>query len=283
MLFLRFSRTAERQADLEGAQIMAAAGYDPHDMASFFQILEAQGGQRAPQFLSDHPDPGNRVAAIDQEIPSLRISPKPTHDTGDFEQIKARLGGSASQLSASEKLARAGPRDPNDTPTGARPEPPSASLREFQARDGSFALRYPQNWDGLIADESDMIFAPKGAYGETPQGVVVTHGIFIGTVAAQSSDLETANAAFVQQQMETNRDYRVVRRPERIAFGGRPGFTTTVTGPSTVTGVAEVDTIYTTAAPDGRLFYLVTLAPEDELPKYRPAFEQIISSIRLAK
>src|SRR5205085_280944 len=39
-LFLKFSRTAETQADIVGAQIMARAGYDPNDMATFFSHME---------------------------------------------------------------------------------------------------------------------------------------------------------------------------------------------------------------------------------------------------
>lgn len=282
MLFLKFGRTAESQADLEGAQIMAAAGYDPHDMAAFFQVLE-RGGERAPEFLSDHPDPGNRVAAINEEIPSLHISANPVHDTNDFEQVKARLAGSASTLASSSRPSRTGPRDPNKIEPGARPEPPASVSRQFQARDNSFAIRYPQNWDALVADQSNMIFAPKGAYGQTEQGVVVTHGVFIGAVAPQSGDLESANAAFIQQQLKMNPDFSIQRRPQAINFGGRQGFATVVAGPSTVTGVVEIDVIYTTATADGRLFYLITMAPEDEWQKYQPTFEQIISSLRLAR
>src|SRR5215211_8231687 len=66
--FLRFSREYERQADIEGAQIMARAGYDPRDMANMFKTIEKQGGgSGGPQWMSDHPNPGNRVGYITQE------------------------------------------------------------------------------------------------------------------------------------------------------------------------------------------------------------------------
>src|SRR5437764_912140 len=150
MLFLRFGRTAERQADLEGARIMADAGYDPRDMANFFQTLEQQSRERVPEFLSDHPDPGNRIAAINEELPSLNVSKNPLHDTPQFDQVKARLvGGQAGALRAAEAPARKGPRNPNDIPAGTRPAPPAKEWRAFQARDGSFAFQYPANWDGL--------------------------------------------------------------------------------------------------------------------------------------
>ncbi|HET8675192.1 MAG TPA: hypothetical protein VFO63_05350, partial [Blastocatellia bacterium] len=137
-------------------------------------------------------------------------------------------------------------------------------------------------------DDSNMIFAPKGAYGQAEQKVVVTHGIFIGAVGVeggdlQSADLQSANAQFVRQQIEANPDFRVLKQPQSINFGGRQGFATVVAGPSTITGVVEIDVIYTTATSDGRLFYLVTIAPEDEFDSYRAAFERIISSINLSK
>ena len=62
--FLRFSRDFERQADTLGAQIMARAGYDPRELANMFRILERLGGKSGPEWLSDHPNPGNRYEAI---------------------------------------------------------------------------------------------------------------------------------------------------------------------------------------------------------------------------
>lgn len=281
MLFLKFGRTAETQADLEGAHMMANAGYDPRDMANFFKTLQAQGGQRTPQLLSDHPDPGNRVAAINELLPQLKMSQNPTHDTNEFKQVKALLTGNASTFNSTGAPERVGPRNPDDMKAGTRPERPASSFVDFQTRDGSFALRYPQNWDVLTTDQVNLIFAPKNAYGQREQTVFVTHGLFIGAVAPQSNNLEEANAKFVQQQIATNPDFRIVRQPQQITFGGRRGYATMVAGPSAVTGVMEVDIIHTTAASDGQLFYLITMAPEDEWQAYQPAFEEILSSLRL--
>jgi hypothetical protein len=239
-------------------------------------------GQRVPEFLSDHPNPGNRAALINEILPSLPVSANPIHNTEQFEQVKARLTN-RSALASSREPARVGPRDPNDNKPSSRPEPPAESFTSFEAPDGSFSLEYPENWDALVGDDSNMIFAPKGAYGQTEQNVIVTHGIFIGAIRAQAGDLESANAQFVRQQIEANPDFRILRQPQAINFGGRQGFATVVAGPSTITGVVEIDVIYTTATSDGRLFYLVTIAPEDEFDSYKAAFERIISNIRLAR
>ncbi len=281
MLFLKFGRTAETQADLEGAHIMARAGYDPRDMANFFKTLAAKGGQRVPQMLSDHPDPGNRVAAINEMLPQLKMSQNPTHDTQEFRQVKALLTGDASALDSGGAPDRVGPRDPGDIEAGTRPQPPASSFSDFQTRDGSFALRYPQNWDVLTTDQVNLIFAPKGAYGQREQSVFVTHGLFIGAVAPESTDLAEANSKFVEQQIAANPDFRVVRAPQAISLSGRRGYQTTVAGPSAVTGVMEIDVIHTTATADGQLFYIITMAPEDEWQTYQPAFEEILGSLRL--
>jgi hypothetical protein len=64
---LKYSRGDEAQADAVGAIILYRAGYNPMALANFFKKLEAQGGT-PPQFLSDHPNPGNREEAIQNEI-----------------------------------------------------------------------------------------------------------------------------------------------------------------------------------------------------------------------
>ena len=86
-VLLKFSRTAESQADLMGSHLMAEAGYDPVQMARFFEKLNAEGGQQAPQFLSDHPNPENREKAIEAEVQRLPAQ-NYTYQTGEFQRMK---------------------------------------------------------------------------------------------------------------------------------------------------------------------------------------------------
>jgi hypothetical protein len=44
-----------------------------------------------------------------------------------------------------------------------------------------------------------------------------------------------------------------------------------------------LDVTYTTATADGRMFYIITIAPEDEVEAYKAAFQQILSSLQLAQ
>jgi predicted Zn-dependent protease len=65
LLFLKFSRDDETQADELGFRYMTTGGYSPTEMAEMFRTLQRLGGGsnegRVPEWLSTHPDPGNRV------------------------------------------------------------------------------------------------------------------------------------------------------------------------------------------------------------------------------
>jgi beta-barrel assembly-enhancing protease len=88
--FLKYSREYEREADLLGTQLMARAGYDPRQMANMFRTIQQSGGNSGPEFLSDHPDPGNRYNAIMREAGSLRIGGGAS--TGPaFDAVRSRL------------------------------------------------------------------------------------------------------------------------------------------------------------------------------------------------
>ena len=92
-----------RQADLLGAQILARAGYDPRQMANMFKTIEAQGGSRGPEFMSSHPNPGNRYNAINKEAASLRV--QGNAETGQFASVKQRLAGMSPALTAEQIAA----------------------------------------------------------------------------------------------------------------------------------------------------------------------------------
>src|SRR5256886_16290226 len=75
VLFLKYSRDAERQADDLGLRYMRRVSYDPREMPHVFEMLtrvsQAQGGGRVPEWLATHPDPENRPGRIEQEIAAL--------------------------------------------------------------------------------------------------------------------------------------------------------------------------------------------------------------------
>jgi len=89
-LLLKYSRNAERQADLMGTQILYDSGYDARAMAQFFEKIQAQdeGGQPV-EFFSNHPNPDNRIEGVNQEIANLGGSSRSSKtDSREFQDIK---------------------------------------------------------------------------------------------------------------------------------------------------------------------------------------------------
>jgi predicted Zn-dependent protease len=87
LLFLKFRRGAERDADILGIQTMSHAGYDPRGMLAMFEKLERGG----PQFLSDHPNPENRIKRIREEIERIGVPANAIESSRLYLQIRNRL------------------------------------------------------------------------------------------------------------------------------------------------------------------------------------------------
>jgi predicted Zn-dependent protease len=78
LLFLKFGRDDENQADELGLRYMTLEHYDPREMLEVFGVLDgvtrAEGGGRMPDWLSTHPSPGNRLTRIRGEIATTGAS-----------------------------------------------------------------------------------------------------------------------------------------------------------------------------------------------------------------
>ena len=118
-LFLKYSRNAEKDADILGARMLAEAGYDPIEMARFFEKLKGGGGGgRMAQFFSDHPSPANRVRYVEEEVRELPSEKYTKGDSSEFRQMKERAAGikptkkTASQSGAAG-ARKADPSNPN--------------------------------------------------------------------------------------------------------------------------------------------------------------------------
>ena len=278
LLFMKFSRTAEKQADIVGAEMMASAGYDPRGLGDFFKTLMAEG-TRPPQILSDHPDPGNRIQYLNELLPKLRLAQNPIVDTPEFQQIKARLRG----LPGGRDLHRQSAQQQRPM---ARPPAPSSQSQAVRAPDSSFMLAVPNNWQMISASNDLSIFAPQGAAGKTNAGgVVVTHGAFVGTQDLSNNlrDLGQAAQAFVELQLRDNPEMRVLENFKQTKLGGLPALYVPIGGESPVTGRNERDIICMTILPNGKFFYLVLISPEDEAQGYNPAFLQVLESVQFGR
>ena len=69
---MKYGRADELEADSLGLRLMREADYDPKAMIAVMQTLEkASGGSRQPEFASTHPNPGNRIAKIREELQKM--------------------------------------------------------------------------------------------------------------------------------------------------------------------------------------------------------------------
>jgi hypothetical protein len=284
-VLLKFSRTAESQADLLGAQMAAQAGYDPREMARFFQKLEAEGGARGPQFLSDHPNPGNRMKAIEDEIrymPNQRY----TAGTGKLARMKAIVA----DLPAPKKPAQqsgAAPA-PNSGSAGATaasiPDSrPSSSVQQYRGND--FSLSYPANWKQYAAQDGSgvTIAAPSGVQ-ESQNGVAVGYGLVQGYYRPKqaSASLKQATAEFVQSLRAADPRMRAgSAAAKQTRAGGKAAMVTTLYSESMFPGQTEVDRLVTVQHPNG-ILYLVFVAPESEGSYANSAFDRILRSMRFS-
>lgn len=277
----RYSRDYETQADILGSQIMADAGYDPRDLANMFQTIAQQGGGRAPEWISSHPDPGNRFEKINREAASLNVDPNPIKMTRDFERIQSRLRGmpAARSMAQIEQDYRTGggTRGENPTASGRYSSSvpfPASTTRIYNG--GDLQLRVPMNWRDFVGDSS-LTFAPEGAYGD--QGI--THGIMFGAYRANQGAIYNSSRNYVSELLQGNPYLRQRSDLTSTRVGGRQAYTTTLAGTSPVTNRTEVVTVYTVQLRSGNLLTIAAVAPEADVYRYNAAFRSMINSIQL--
>jgi len=280
--FLRFSREYERQADILGSQIMARGGYDPRDMASMFKTIEKQGGSGGPQWLSDHPNPGDRAAYITKEAQSLRVD-NPVGNSREFTQVQARLRQMSPAPTTEQATKKTGSRPTGTSGGGGAPTgrvaAPASNFRTY-TEGNMFKVSVPSNWRE-IPGQSAVTFAPEGAYGQTNGQNVFTHGVEIGGARNESHDLQTATNELVESLGQANPGLSRASGYDRVTLSGRAGLRTVLTNSQSATGQPESIAIFTTQLRDGNLFYAVAVAPQSDFNAYRGVFDKVIRSIQL--
>jgi beta-barrel assembly-enhancing protease len=279
--FLRFSREFERQADIEGAQIMARAGYDPRDMANMFKTIEKQGGSGGPQWLSDHPNPGDRSEYITREAQSLQVR-NPIRDTRAFAEVKSHLKG-LPRAPTTEEATRGAGRTPSAgesrAPAG-NVDPPSSRYSTY-SEGNLFRVSVPSNWRELQGTTA-VTFAPQGAYGSVNGRRIFTHGVEIGMTRNETHDLRTATDELISSLSRGNPDLRPSSGSDRVTLADRSGLRTVLSNTSEATGRPETIELFTTLLRDSTLFYLIGVSPREESREYQTAFQRIVRSLQIS-
>lgn len=271
-VLLKYSRDAERDADLLGTRMLAKAGFDPVQMATFFEKLEADGGSRGPEFFSSHPNPGNRKKAVEQEIgylPQIKVRPADR----EFYRIKSVV----------QKLPPA-PEEGDSKSAGTVKFPegdlrPSSSYRSF--KNNLYQLSYPENWEVFENRETgSATFAPRAGIGQGEDGsTAIALGLLINYHRPDSGsvDLRRDTDALIQQIVNSNKDMHL-QRSQEARWNGRTVMVTRLEAPSPFEGQVEIDTVITLVRPQG-LFYLIMVTPRNLEDDLQYAFEDILNSM----
>jgi len=306
-LSLNYSRNDEAQADATGAIIAYRAGYNPKGMADFFQKLESEGGGRGPQFLSDHPNPGNREQAIEKEIQNW---PPENYRASSAEFAGARqrsnsiraytaqeIDSGAKQGTWASQNQHSGATPPNlpgssSGPNGQSPQGsgdisnislsqvrPSKSFTQFNQ--GDFAISYPNNWQAGNG-QGGILIAPPAGVGSN----AIAYGVLIGSGQDQNaSSLDQATQDLVQSLQQQNSGMQTASQISSISVNGIEGRQIYLSGPSPVQRngrqLAERDWLVTVPRSQGGLMYLIFIAPQNDFRQLQPTYQKMLRSLQV--
>ena len=249
---------------------MARAGYDPRDLANMFRTIQQQsGGRGGVEFLSTHPDPGNRYERVNREAQQLRVTNN-AGNSGEFARIRSYLSGQPTNRATRTTSSRG-------TYTG-RVAAPSTRFRSYNG--DIFQVSVPDNFRDARAEGQVALFPEGGAVSYDGRDEF-THGALIGVAQTNGRNLRQQTQEYVQGLLQSNPNLRQQSSYQRGTIDRRPALTTTLLGRSAVTGDTELVNIYTTSLQNGELFYVITITPQSDARAYQNVFSNMIGSLRL--
>jgi beta-barrel assembly-enhancing protease len=308
-MLMKYSRADEAQADSTGAIIMYRAGYNPKAMADFFQKLEQKYGKGGPQMLSDHPNPGNRQQAIQQEV---RNWPPKNYITNsaDFPQVKQAAmkvkGYSAQEIANGAKSGQWEqqnrqnhvipanlPASSSNQGSGAGGENTNATAENVSFKDvkpsdhltrhegQGFTIYYPDNWK-VAGDSNTTIIGPPSAQAQSG----IAYGAIVGNQPSSGGgSLDDATQKLAQGMAQENPGMTISADMKPIEVNGTQGRSLELSGKSPLTQngqpLPERDWLVTLPRPQGGLAYLVFVSPERDFNQLHPTYQKMLESLQL--
>jgi beta-barrel assembly-enhancing protease len=312
-LMLKYSRGDESQADAVGAMILYKADYNPQAMADFFKTLQSQGGQAPPQWLSDHPNPGNREMAIEKEVSSWR----PKSYTGDspiFQKtrqhakgVKAYTGQEIAQGAKSGQWAALNKKNgANFRSSGGSAPPASASAaapssspqahpvslqsvlpsqRMVSADLGPVKIQRPENWQVMAPKQQGQFVTIAPNAGVTAKGV--GYGVLLNGVASPNGERMRIDDATRQlvEDMQQNSGLQPVSDARPINVSGIQGRSVMLESSSPFPGAngqpqKERDWLVTVPQRDGSVIFMVFVAPQSDFARLQSTYEAMLKSVQ---
>jgi predicted Zn-dependent protease len=234
ILYLKFSRDDESQADQLGLRYMRRADFDPRQMPEVFRMLDrlssAEGGARLPTWLETHPSPANRVAAINKQIAAL---------PQDFS-------GTSVNRDSYERLL-------DGLVYGLNPRQGFFTGSQFSQPDMRFRLTFPDGWNTNNGAQAVVAVSPQGdAVVELSQ--------------APAASASAATSAFLAQQGITSGS------SARVTLTGSLAAISTPFSAATEGGTLRGTVLFVEYG--GAVYGIVGYAPEARWPSYQAVAER---------
>src|SRR5947208_619120 len=300
-MLLRYSREDEAQADAVGAIIMYKAGYNPMELANFFEILSKQGGS-GPQFLSDHPNPGNRSAAIGKEIHPWPPEKYPSSSQAFLDakkQASTVKSYSAQEISdgAKQGLWAKQNIDTGATPKSAQPAVAEAansgtvanvtfdqvkpSGQFTEVHQNGISISYPSNWS-TASGKNSLQIAPKAGVSQN----AIAYGVIVsGAEDPNAGSLDQVADDLIKNLIQTNPGMHQNGALRQISVNGSAGRSADLFANSPVQQngkpLAEHDWLVLLPRPGGIYLYLIFIAPENDFAALKPTYQKMIDGLRV--
>jgi len=277
-IFMKNSRSAESQADQIGTYILYRDGYDPHAMAQFFGIIDKEYPQQGLQFLSDHPNPGNRVKKVDELIPQLGPAREGKTGSPEFQVTKKKLLAMPAPPKAKPGTAST-PSAPGTAPAPPPPSAPSSRLVKYQGE--GFAIAHPDNWEVQKGQEG-VTLAPPGGVLTGPQGEwAQAYGASVSQYVPRKKGwgLIDATQQLLDSLRQSNPNLRVVKQTS-LKIKGQPALSTLLENDSPLQGQKETDRLVTVRGKDA-MWAVIFVAPQSAFQAYGPTFDAMLKSLDL--
>lgn len=299
LLSMRYSRGDEAQADAVGAIIMYKAGYNPIELANFFEILNKQGGS-PPQFLSDHPNPGNRSAAIEKEAqnwpPKQYVNSSRAFETAQKEAAAAKAY-SAQEISDG---AKTGLWARQNIQSGAVPENAKATVAAganavsnvsfdqvrpsdtfTETRQNGFSISYPANW-ASASGQNSLTIAPKAGVGQN----AIAYGVIVSMAQDQNAgSIDQATQDLIQSLQQSNPGMQQSGSIRSRDVNGVSGREVDLASLSPIeqngSPLPERDRLVVRPGTNGNYLYLIFISPERDFEALQPTFKKMLDSVEV--
>jgi len=281
-VLMKFSRTAENDADLFGARLVHKAGYNPVELARFFEKLEAENGRsgKMQEFFASHPNPGNRIKNIQGDMKfyeqrnyeASTITPELTRAKQIIKGLPAPVKKPA-QGGAGNVPAPQGPAVTTSVPSG------------FKAHQNTlYAMAYPDDWTARPGQDgvSATLTASDGVIRGQNNSEEIGHGVILNFVKPSTTDINAATDELLKGILQGNPSMKASGTAQSVRVDNYTGRLTPLQGPSSMrSGERENVYVLTVMHPQG-MFYGVFIAPESRWRVAEPEYKQMMNTLRFS-